>query len=74
MAQFRKTTRPLPPGSYRAALRRIRELVVTIEAHAEAQEPHEKAVLTRAIHGLAWAARDLSRRHRRITTAQELRG
>jgi len=74
MVQFaRQSSRPLTARSYRAAVARITDLAASIEAHAEATEPREKAALTRAIHGLAHAARDLSRRHRQVSVAQELR-
>lgn len=73
MAQFTSQNPPLSPRSVRGALRRIRELCDLIEAHAGATEPREKATVTRAIHGMAWTAHDLSRRHRGLSVAQELR-
>ena len=62
--QFRKSTRPLRPKSYRAAVRRFRELCELIEQYSDPQDIREKAQLTRAIHGLSLAAQGLSRRHR----------
>lgn len=71
--QYTPQNPPLSPRSVRGALRRIRALCDLIEAHAGATEPHEKATVTRAIHGLAHTARDLSRRHRGVSVAEELR-
>jgi|GEM_PF-2513615 len=61
--------RPLRPVSYRAAVRRFRQLCDIIERYADPQDTLEKARLTRAIHGLAYAARGLSERHRRAAAA-----
>lgn len=59
MPQFPKqSTRPLTAASYRAAVRRVRELCDLIDA--------------RAVHGLADAARTLSRRHRGETVQAEI--
>jgi hypothetical protein len=75
MPQFsRQSSRPLTARSYRAAVARIRELAAAIEARAGATEPHDRAMLTRSIHGLAHAARDLSRRHSGVSVAQEMAG
>jgi len=67
--QFRKSTRPLRPASYRAAVRRFRKLCDLIEQYSDPQDIREKAQLTRAIHGLAYGAKDFSARHRRATAA-----
>lgn len=67
--QFQRTTRPLRPASYRAAVRRYRQLCDIIERYSDPKTTREKAQLTRAIHGLAYGAKDLSARHRRATTA-----
>jgi hypothetical protein len=67
--QFRPTTRPLRPISYLRAARRFRQLVELIERYCEQKDAHERARLTRAIHGLAYAARGLSERHRRAAAA-----
>ena len=73
MPQFpRQSTRPLTARSYRAAAARIRELADSIDAHAEPATPQDKRALTQSIHGLAHAARDLSRRHRGVSVAQDL--
>ena len=60
--QFRKSTRPLRPASYRAAVRRFRKLCDLIEQYSDPQDIREKAKLTRAIRGLAFASRSLSSR------------
>jgi hypothetical protein len=65
--QFRPTTRPLRPASYRAAVRRYRQLCDIIERYSDPKDSREKAQLARAIHGLAYGAKDLSARHRRAT-------
>jgi len=67
--RFRPTTRPLRPISYRRAARRFRQLADMIERYCEQKDAHERARLTRAIHGLAYAARGLSERHRRAAAA-----
>jgi len=67
--RFRPTTRPLRPISYRRAARRFRQLADMIERYCEQKDVHESARLTRAIHGLAYAARGLSERHRRAAAA-----
>lgn len=71
MPQFPKqTARPLRPESYRAAVRRYRQLCDLIERYANANTTREKAQLTRAIHGLAYSAKSLSARHRAATQIQ----
>jgi hypothetical protein len=65
----RQSVRPLRPESYRAAVRRQRKLCETIERYADATDTRGKQQLTRAIHGLAEHARQLSQRHR---TAHDL--
>jgi len=65
--QFAPSVRPLRPVSYRRAVRRFRQLCDIIERYADSQTTREKAQLTRAIHGLAYGAKDLSARHRRAT-------
>ena len=66
--QFRKQIhQPLRPVSYRRAVRRFRKLCDLIEQYSDPQDIREKAQLTRAIHGLAYGAKDLSARHRRAT-------
>jgi hypothetical protein len=65
VAQFpRQSSRPLTARSYQAAARRLREIAVQLERYAAAEQPREKAALTRAVHGLTQMARVLSRRHR----------
>jgi len=58
-------SRPLRPGSYRAAARRLREFADQLDARADPQSPREQAALTGAIHRASQYAQDLSRRHRR---------
>lgn len=73
MTQFtRQSLRPLSARNYRAAVRRVRELADAIEAHAEATEPREKATRTRAINDLSHVARDLARRNRGLTVAEQI--
>lgn len=73
MPQFtRQSSRPLSPRSYRAAVRRVRQLCDAIADNAEAQSPTERAGLTRAINGLAGAAGSLARRHRGVSVAHDL--
>ena len=67
--RFRPTTRPLRPVSYRRAARRFRQLADLIEMYCDPTTPTERQQLTRAIHGLALAARGLSERHRRAAAA-----
>lgn len=59
------STRPLRPGSYRAAARRLREFADQLDERADPQSPREQASLTTAVHGLSHYAQLLSRRHRR---------
>lgn len=77
MPRFPKSTRPLRPASYRAAVRRFRQLCDSIEAHATniavmGEDQRSKQRLTRAIHDLSAAAQGLSRRHRQVSVAQEM--
>lgn len=65
--QFAPSVRPLRPASLRAAVRRFRQLCDIIERYADPKDTREKAQLARAIHGLAYGAKDLSARHRRTT-------
>jgi len=67
--QFAPSARPLRPASLRAAVRRFRQLCDIIERYSDPQDIREKAQLTRAIHGLAYGAKDLSARHRRAAAA-----
>lgn len=60
--QFRKSTRPLRPISYRRAVRRFRKLCDLIEQYSDPQDIREKARLMRAIRSLALASRSLSNR------------
>jgi len=69
MPQFTPSTRPLRPVSYRRAVRRFRQLCDIIERYSDPKDSREKAQLARAIHGLAYGAKDLSARHRRATAA-----
>lgn len=68
--QFPKQSiRPLSPRALAAAVRRFRQLCDIIERYSDPKDFREKAQLTRAIHGLAYGAKDLSARHRRATAA-----
>jgi len=73
MPQFpRQSSRPLSPVSIRASARRARALLDQIDHYADPQDARERQRLTRAINGLAHAARDLSRRHRGQSVAESL--
>lgn len=66
-------SRPLRRESYLAAARRFRQLCDLIEQYSDPQTTRDKAQLTRAIHGLAYGAKDLSARHRRATQSSGTR-
>jgi hypothetical protein len=73
MPQFsRQSTRTLSPAAYLAAVRRGRKLLDQIEQLAVPLDTREKQQLTRAINGLAYFARDLARRQRGLSVAEEL--
>lgn len=58
------TRRPMPPRSYRAAARAIREMADQLEARADAQSARERAARTEVIHRLSLYCRRLRERHR----------
>lgn len=73
MTQFTsQSLKPLSARNYRAAVRRVRKLIDAIESRAEATEPHERAIRTRAINDLSHVARDLARRNRGLTVAEQI--
>lgn len=65
------SARPLRPGSYRAAARRLRKFADQLDARADPQSPREQASLTSAVHGLSHYAQLLSRRHRRSISGRK---
>lgn len=65
MPQFSKqSSRPLTPAGYIARTDRIIELAWLVRKYSNAGDVRGKQQLTRAIHGLAHAAKNLSQRHR----------
>lgn len=73
MAKFRRQSiKPLSARNFLAAVRRVRKLADAIESRAEATEPHERAIRTRAINDLSHVARDLARRNRGLTVAEQI--
>lgn len=71
--QFSKqSSRPLSPRAISASVRRGRQLLDLIDRYSTPQDMREKQKLSRAICNLSYFARELSRRHRGVSVAQDL--
>lgn len=71
MPQFGKQClKPLTPSAYAKEAIRARDLAEEIHLHRKPQSARERSQLTRAIHNLARAAANLSRRHRMQCVAE----
>jgi hypothetical protein len=68
----RQSLKPLSARNFRAAVHRVRELADAIESRADATESHERAIRTRAINDLSHVARDLARRNRGLSVAEQI--
>ena len=73
MTQFTsQSLKPLSARNFLAAVRRVRKLADAIESRADATEPHERAIRTRAINDLSHVAWDLARRNRGLSVAEQI--